>query len=329
MQQQILSFQSDNVQLEGVLRYPDQLKTPTPGVLLINGSMEHDRDGNVVETFHNKKVVKKNFFLEISRRFCENGFATFSWDKRGFGKSQGPQGNYFTEVDDAKSALNAFCQKTDIVDSNRIAVFGQSAGVFVACLMAAVEKRPKAFILSGGLFSEYKDMMSFNYHRVRDYALRSLEHLKWAEKNDLGGLMLGINLDAMFQAVDAGATSFHMEYKGTQQDMRLNPKDYMPQYAPKNHFRYIQQPTLVIHGDCDLNVPVGDASKVCNELHRYGNNQTELIIIPGADHSFQQAAEDEDTRLQERMSLDSFRRPYVESYFQSMINFLKRRFPDA
>ena len=80
----------------------------------------------------------------------------------------------------------------------------------------------------------------------------------------------------------------------------------------------------MIHGACDLNVPVGDAISIHDELVKNGNRNVELVIIPSADHSFQEVPEDIDLRCKERMSLESFKRPYSNSYFQLLEGFLKK-----
>lgn len=323
MQEETIQFFCDGLKLEGVLRYPNSIPKPVPTMLIIHGSMEHNRDGNMLKTPDNKKIYPKNMFLEISRRICKEGFATFSWDKRGFGKSEGPSGDYFSQARDAKAAFDVLSSRKDIVDANRIVIFGQSAGVLVACLFAKDDNRPYKYVLSGGLYSEYKDMMSFNYHRARDYAKTSPENLKWVEQNDLWGLVLGINLDRMFEAILKGKNKFVMNYKGQTWNRRLDLKTYSPENSCKNQFKYIKKPTLIIHGDADLNVPVQDAPKIKKELNRNENKNVRLVIIKNADHSFQQAAPDWDTRMRERMSLSSFKRPFVESYFHNIIEFLK------
>jgi dipeptidyl aminopeptidase/acylaminoacyl peptidase len=81
---------------------------------------------------------------------------------------------------------------------------------------------------------------------------------------------------------------------------------------------------LIIHGDRDLNVPVEDAIMIRDLLIQNGNPEVELCIVKGADHSFQIAPEDEDLRIKERMSLESFRRPYQEEYFRAVVAFLKK-----
>ena len=287
--------------------------------------MEHLRDGDIIRPPEEKQVYKKNF-QRIAQKMCDAGIATFSWDKRGYGKTKGSACDYFLQASDAQAALNMLASKKELVDSQKIAVFGQSAGVYVACLLA--EKKPPvcAYVLSGGLYSDYKDMMSYNYHRARDYAQKSPENLEWVEKNDLRGMVLGINLDDMFAAVERGETTFTMEYKGRQWTFPLESSVYSPEYAPKNLFKHIDRPALVIHGDTDLNVPVGDAEKIEAELRRNGNCNVKRVIIKNADHSFQETAPDEDTRIRERMSLDSLKRPYIEGYYQEMIVYLQERF---
>ena len=190
MKELIVCFESAGVDLEGVLGLPDRTDRPAPAILLIHGTLEHDRDGNMLHTRDNRTVPRKNFFREISRHFCSKGCAAFSWDRRGFGKSSGTPGDYFSEARDARSAL-AMMRGREELDPGRIAVFGQSAGVYVATLLAREGETPALYILSGGLHRDYKDMMQFNYHLVRDFAMQSEENLNWVEEHSPWGLAMG------------------------------------------------------------------------------------------------------------------------------------------
>ncbi len=318
-------FESQGLDLAGVLRYPDLHETKVPAVLLVHGSLEQDRDGNLLQKRDGRPAYKKNFFLEISRRLCSAGFATFSWDRRGFGESDKPQrpASYLDDVADALAALQALSLQTDIINPLRIAVLGQSAGVYTACLMAKEDNRPKAYVLQGGLFSDYEKMMDFNYGRLVDYASRSGECLKWIEETDLIGLAIGHNLKGIVERAKIGEDEQEISYKGLKWRLHHDPTCYQEDYAPSRQFRYIRKPALVIHGGCDMNVPVGDAFHIEKELRAGGNRVPHLAIIPNADHSFQVVPEDEELRLRERISLESFRRPYTELYFRILIDFLK------
>jgi len=121
-----------------------------------------------------------------------------------------------------------------------------------------------------------------------------------------------------------GETEQVISYNGRTVKLHHDPTCYQEEYAPARQFRYIQKPTLVIHGACDLNVPTEDAFQIEKELRARGNLSSRVVIIPNADHSFQVVPDDEELRLRERMSLESFRRPYSELYFQVLTDFLER-----
>ncbi|WP_440955656.1 alpha/beta hydrolase family protein [Methanosarcina sp. Mfa9] len=368
MKEKIIVFQSD-VKLTGVLRYPDPESFPSsgkvPAVLLNHGTLEHDRDGNMLGHPDGRKLPERNFFLEISRQFCSAGFATFSWDKRGVRESEGDKNDALSLAQDSGVALDVLCAQ-DIIDENRVVIYGQSAGVYTTCLLAKtlLEKTdpgPCAFILSGGLYRDCMEMIAFNYLRPVKYAGRSPEHRKWVEENDLFGLALGSNLVLRKKALLEGKNRYRVSYGEREWTIPLDPLFSDPEYAPSKQFRYIRKPALIVHGACDLNVPVEDAYMVKKELEKYGrrncekngekngggNNgrfvggnggkngernggrnavDVELAILPGADHSFQEVPADEDERLRERMSLECLRRPYRQEYFDTMLGFLRRVF---
>ncbi len=268
-------------------------------------------------------LTEKISFLEIAQRLCKAGFAAFSWDRRGCGKSEGQSGDVFAQARDAGSALDSLISQ-DEIDPERIAVLGQSAGVYTACLLARMERRPKAYVLQGGLFRDYKEMMVYNYERVVRYASKSHENLAWVEENDLCSLMIGLNLNKIEMQAKDGKQEHDLVYKGRAWKFHHDPSCYLPKNAPSRQFKYIDKPALIIHGECDLNVPVGDATVIKDDLIKNGNQNVDLLIIPGADHSFQEIAEDEDQRYRERMSLESFKRPYCSAYFRGLEDFLKK-----
>lgn len=324
-------FENDGLRLAGVLRSPDHPSGRVPGVLLIHGSLEQDRDGNILHHPDGRPVFKKNFFLEISKRLCNAGFATFSWDQRGCGRSEGPSHGYnvFARARDAKAALDAFSSQVDVIDPDRIAVLGQSAGVYTACLLAREDSRPCAYVLQGGLYRDYEEMMAFNYARVANYAEKNRQNLEWAEENDIWGLAVGTHLAEITEAAKEGRRDCLVCHKDRSWWLGLDPLLYTHKYAPSTMFKYIDKPTLIVHGDCDLNVPVEDAFLIERDLKQKGNQNVERAIIYRADHSFQEAPTDRDLRLRERMSLECFRRPYREEYFQAVTVFLEKFFQQS
>ncbi len=324
MKEREIVFESDALRLAGMLRVPDQ-GLMFPAVLLVHGSLEQDRDGNLLAKRDGKPAHKKNFFLEIARRLCASGYAAFSWDRRGCGMSEGQAGDVFAQARDARAALKAL-QNQEEIDRERISVLGQSAGVYTACLLAREDPEVCSYILQGGLFRDYSEMMSFNYDRVARYAGCSPENLAWVEENDLCSLIIGLNLSQIERAAREGKTEHDLVYKGRTWRFNHDPSCYLRENAPSRQFEHIEKPALIIHGECDLNVPVEDAISLRDYLVKKGNKEVELAIISGTDHSFQEVPEDIDLRLRERMSLESFHRPYSSAYFQVLEDFLRRAF---
>jgi pimeloyl-ACP methyl ester carboxylesterase len=93
-------------------------------------------------------------------------------------------------------------------------------------------------------------------------------------------------------------------------------------------FRYVQKPTLVIHGVRDENITHEEAFKIFDELKEAGNRQVTLVIVPGADHSMHIAPPDTDaeTHLRERLSRLSYRHPFSEFFIRALIGWMKDQF---
>lgn len=93
---------------------------------------------------------------------------------------------------------------------------------------------------------------------------------------------------------------------------------------PAEQFSVLGCPTLVLHGADDLNVPVEDAFETVGALWAVGNRDVELTVVARADHSMQSTPADEETRIRERMTFASFRRPFHDRYPGVIVDFLSR-----
>lgn len=316
-----IALQSLGTELQGVLHLPDT-RGPHPAVVLIHGSLEQDRDGNMLRDREGRAPPPHPFFRELAVRLAVAGFAVLSWDKRGYGASGSDPGSYWDQAADAAAALDLLGQHDDI-DANRRFVFGQSAGVFVASILAGRDARPRAYVLSGGLGSSFKNMMRINYGRVRHHAAASEEHRAWVEANAPQTLLVATNLERLFAAVDDGATSVRLEHGDRVHDYPIDPRPW-DETVHATMVRNVTAPVLVIHGGADLNVPVADADRLVAALRDAGNSDITQVTVDGVDHSFQEVAPSEEERLRERLTFRSFLRPYREDYFEHIITFLRR-----
>lgn len=130
MRQESVRFPSGKLSLEGALAVPEG-KTPFPAVIichphpLYGGSM----DNNVVHA--------------LSQALVRASIASFKFNFRGVGQSQGEFGQGMGEQEDVAAAIS-FLIKVKEVDHNRIGLVGYSAGAAFAFPVATEDLRVKA-----------------------------------------------------------------------------------------------------------------------------------------------------------------------------------------
>lgn len=132
MRQSAVTFKAKGLSFEGVVATPDGGGGPFPGVIichphpLFGGNM----DNNVV--------------LALSMALVERGFATFRFNFRGVGNSEGEHAKGEKEHEEVLGAQD-FLKAWKEVDSSAIGLAGYSFGTVVILKNAAVQKQPKAF----------------------------------------------------------------------------------------------------------------------------------------------------------------------------------------
>ncbi len=130
--EQTVTFKSGDIQLFGKLTMPMNGKTPFNTVVYVHGS---DNEGS----------VDREWFPHI---FAANGIATFVFDKRGTGCSEGKYTQHFGVLSDDVVAALRWLKTRPEVDSNRIGLAGFSQGGWVAPLAALKDSSVK-FVLVG------------------------------------------------------------------------------------------------------------------------------------------------------------------------------------
>jgi hypothetical protein len=125
-----VNFPSDELVLEGILAIPEGAG-PFPAVIvchphpLYGGSM----DNNVV--------------YSLSEKLTQASLASFKFNFRGVGRSQGDFGQGIGEQEDVKAAIS-FISTVKEIDSERIGLAGYSAGAAFALLVGFNDDRIRA-----------------------------------------------------------------------------------------------------------------------------------------------------------------------------------------
>ncbi|MDT4969299.1 MAG: uncharacterized protein QOJ64_4036 [Acidobacteriota bacterium] len=275
-----VQFRNGDVTLAGTLVTPALSISlpPYPALIFIHGRGKSARGG----------------FLGFARVLAQRGVASLIFDKRGAGQSTGDhdKASLYDHAADALAALEFMAARREI-DPKQIGLRTNSAGGWVAAIVASRSKIPLAFIIANVCPAE----------SVRDQQIHVAKHSM---------LQSGIN----FSPDEFAAAATHM---GLIEDFAYTGKGWkalqasvvkakqtrwrqfvdlpevetyeditwvrLNQYDPGPDLKKIKVPFLALYGGIDYVVPPEENVK---KLERYlteaGNSDFKIVVFPGADH---------------------------------------------
>ena len=317
------SVEVDGATLAGTLTFPDQRRSvaydPPPGrdVLRPPGRgrrSEASRAG----------VPKRGMYKILAHGLAEVGIASYRFDRRGAGESTGEFGvERAQEVADAGAVWRWVRALPEC--NGKAAMLGHSAGAYVLCRVALEVGQPDAAVLQGALYRSIAELLRYNYSLVLDYIQLGEEQAAWVRDHSPKAYEDALMMDALVAAIEGGDAIVEAEVDGEPITRDLSSLRYDLDLPPEDQFRLLTAPTLVLHSSEDLNVPVEDAFDTVAALWAAGNRDVELRILPGGNHSFQFDAEDYETRVQEKITMENFARPFDPLYPAVVIDYLARR----
>ncbi len=326
MQKEVeVSVPSEGTTLAGTLLLPHS-DGQFPCVIIAGGTMSHTRDGALVNP--ERHVPPRDALKRLAERLAAAGYASIRWDKRGYGGTPpGPRPTtYRDETADLMAIISFTRQHPNIA---QLVIAGESAGAYLACLAAKRGVLADAYIFLGALCSPIEDLFAYNYGRLLAYATQSEANRRWAQGTSPFGLALGGHYQVMIEAALRGEETYTLKYSDQTRVMPLARWREELAEPPDEQFRYIVSPALILHGEQDMNVPLEHAARIEQTIKEAGNHNVGRIVIPHADHSFQVAAPDADTRMRERHSFESFNRSYNEDLYTVVKAWLRKVTPTA
>ena len=138
MSSQPVSFYSEGVRLSGDLFLPEGLK---PG---------EQRAGIVL--CHGYTGVRNLYLPDTARALNHAGYVVLTFDYKGWGDSDGPKSRLapYSRVADSQAALT-FLGSQDMVDADRLGIYGTSYGGATVVWVAAVDPRVKVVVSVVGI----------------------------------------------------------------------------------------------------------------------------------------------------------------------------------
>jgi pimeloyl-ACP methyl ester carboxylesterase len=305
--------------LAGTLATPDG--PPAPAVMLIGGTFSDLRDGDP-DPRYRPDIPPHGMYRVLSDGLVDAGLAVLRFDRRGCGSSSGSRPDRATEIADALSAWMWLGRQDSVTEA--AAMVGESAGAYVLCRVMAAGATPRAVVLQGALHRSIGGLIEFNAARASVYWERGQAERDWMWANARREYESAVTGAAFVKAIAEGEQTISVEDQRGTFERSLDDLEFDLRHPADEQFRFVNCACLIIHGADDLNVPVEDSFETLRTLWTAGNRDVELVVLPRADHSFQSTPDDPDQRLRERMSMQSFRRPFHPRYPTIIVDYLKR-----
>ena len=133
-----VSFFSEGHKLSGYIRIPKAKGKKVPGIVCAQG----------YGGFYDLEVLMQ----DIGQRLSEAGYATLIFYHRGLGDSEGPKGRVIPveQAEDIRNGIT-YLQTRIEVDTNNIGLYGTSFGGANVVYAAAMDKRAKCVVSTGGI----------------------------------------------------------------------------------------------------------------------------------------------------------------------------------
>ena len=132
-----VTFYSEGEKITGILRLPEKLNGPAPGIVQGPGFLGL-KGGKLYKQYHDLLI--------------DAGFVVLVFDYRGFGDSGGDSVLYpERQIEDIRNAVS-YIETRDEVDNNRIGLFGSGGtGGGNAVIAAARDKRVKCMVANNAV----------------------------------------------------------------------------------------------------------------------------------------------------------------------------------
>ncbi len=298
-----VTFTNGDVTLAGTLTVPEGTG-PFPAVILVSGSGPQDRD----EPLGSGIVIKP--FRLLAGGLTNPGVAVLRYDDRGTAESTGDFVTATTAdfADDAEAGLNYLLSR-DEVDPDRLGLIGHSEGGMVAAMLGArnedldfiiglaapgvkgseiVRLQNELILRAQGATEEqiaaqtaYLDESFANLDNPEliselayENAVAYVESLPEEERAALGDVDAYARMSAEAAVEQSGTPGF---------------RSFL-EYDPAPDWAKMTVPVLAIFGGKDFQVAVEQNAQPLEEaLQAGGNTDVEIVVLPDANHRFQQA----------------------------------------
>jgi len=255
---------TDSVELAGRFVQPRRAdeNARVPALLLLSGSGPQDRDGS------RRELPGYTPFRDIADAMVARGVAVLRFDDRGTGESSGrfDGATTYDFARDAEAALR-WLRVQPAVDARRIVLVGHSEGALVALVVASRDSTVSSVVLMAAAARDGRSLA-----RWQRQAFVTSDAAEFPPSSR-GGVLATADAEAdRAAAVDPWLRTWFA-------------------IDPMRVARSVEASVLLLHGETDQQVPVGDAAMLATQLQRRARRtgQPRDVVVrrfPATDHLF-------------------------------------------
>ena len=313
-------FESNGVRIYGTLTLSKRPEK-CPTCLFIGGSFPQTRDGNLDNAqtdWFPTPLPKRNLFRDEAKILEGLGIATFRYDKRGCGQSEGDFNTtgLFELVSDAQRAWQ-WLRSLPEIDGDRIGVLGQSEGAVIALMLAAQNPKIWFYIWQGGIYNNLEQIVKWQAEEFKKLAQDKIDNF---QQNVPLMYWHYQQIDDLFASAKRGEKFFRLGDENWSKNLYLQTLKEHFDNPPSALVDKVKCPVLILHGQMDHNTPPQEALLMQQALEKAGNNKVTTHVFPGLDHSFRRLGEpDEDFVTAMNRPLDRVMPEALTNWLSSLV----------
>ena len=287
-----VSFTSDGVTLVGSLRVPTEASGPVPVAVFLHGSGPVDRDGNAIDLETGSVVMALDIYRQLAVALSDAGIASFRYDKRGVGKSEG-DATLASRADllaDAQAAVDAVRMR-DEIDPARILLIGHSEGAYLAPALAVEDGDVAGIVLLAGAarpldaITRWQVESLLGAQGIEGDALEAAmaqqdAYIAFVESSE--GEWSDYTIAALEAAMPWLTDDTAEQLKATPLALSWLREHYLDE--PADTLQQVDVPILAISGEKDSQVPSSEAALIEAALLEGGNEDASVYVLSDLNH---------------------------------------------
>jgi hypothetical protein len=282
-----VSFRAGDATLGGTLTLP-AVEGRAPWVVLVGSWLPRDRGGGWDRARHPtwfdaRRDVAPGLFTRLAEALAARGVATFRYDPRGCGASDGTweSTDLFTRIDDARDAIGAMRSRSEL-DLRRGAILGHGEGAVIALSVAIGDPAVAAVGLVGPSARGFRDVLRRGVAE-RARTGRDRDHPLVAA--------IDRSVEELIERADRREPTLALDVSGEEVRLALAGWEQAFHTPPIALATMLHRDVVIAHGSEDAWTDPSESELMAETLRRGGNDPV-VHLLAGGGHDLTEAADE-------------------------------------